>query len=119
MIKTCLEIMSKIQSVCIVFLSRIDFKILMFVFKILNGLAPEYLADLIQVHRPIRALRSANKLHLDVPKSRLKTKCDRAFAVVAPKLWNGLLLHIQSSETLDIFKSALKTPLFSQAFGPG
>ena len=54
------------------------------VFKIVNGLSPEYLADLIHVHRPIRALRSANKLYLDVPKCRLKTKGDRAFAVVNP-----------------------------------
>ena len=53
---------------------RIDFKIRMFVFKILNGFAPEYLADLIHVHRPIRALRSANKLYLDVPKCKIKTK---------------------------------------------
>ena len=36
---------------------------------------PYYLLDL---YRPIRALRSANKLHLDIPKSRLKTKGDQA-----------------------------------------
>ena len=53
---------------------RIDFKILMFVFKNLKGLATEYLADQIHIHRPIRALRSANKLYLDVPKCKIKTK---------------------------------------------
>ena len=31
---------------------RIDFKILLFVFKSLYGLAPEYLSDLVKVHHP-------------------------------------------------------------------
>lgn len=95
---------------------RIDFKILMFVFKILNGLAPQYLVELIHVHTPARALRSSNELLLDVPISRLKTKGDRAFAVAAPKLWNSLPLYIRSAQTLEIFKSLLKTHLFSLAF---
>ena len=84
---------------------RIDFKILMFVFKIL-------------IHRPTRALRSANESYLNVPQCRLKTKGDRSFAVAAPKLWNSLPLHIRASETLDTFKSSLKTHFFSQAYEP-
>ena len=95
---------------------RIDFKILMFVFKILNGLAPQYLAELIHVHKSARALRSSNELLLDVPISRLKSKGDWAFAVAAPKLWNSLPLYIRSAQTLEIFKSLLKTHLLSLAF---
>ena len=60
---------------------RIDFKNLLFVFKSLYGLAPEYLSNLINVHRPSRALRSADQLVPDAPGSLLKTKGDRAFAL--------------------------------------
>lgn len=43
---------------CTGFLFRIDFKMLPFVFKSLNGLAPVYLSELYHVQRPVRALRS-------------------------------------------------------------
>ena len=39
---------------------RITFKILLFVFKSLNGLAPFYLSDLISTYVPSRSLRSAS-----------------------------------------------------------
>ncbi len=32
---------------------RIDFKVLLLVFKCLNGLAPEYLSDLLSIHNPV------------------------------------------------------------------
>ena len=53
---------------------RIVFKILLFVFKMLNGLAPQYLTELLHVHTPVRALRSSNQMLLDVPKSPKKLK---------------------------------------------
>ena len=95
---------------------RIDFKILLFVFKALNGLAPQYLSELLHCHAPTRALRSANQLLLVVPKTRLKTKGDRAFGVAAPRLWNSLPWHIHSAESIEVFKSYLKTHFFSLAF---
>ena len=96
---------------------RIDFKILLFVFKSLNGLAPEYVSNLINVHRPPRALRSSDQLVLDVPRSFLRTKGDRAFAVAAPTLWNSLPLSVRSATSLATFKTHLKTYLFTLAFG--
>ena len=65
---------------------RIEFKILLLTFKSLNGLAPPYLAELIQTYTPTRQLRSMNELLLNVPKSKQKTRGDRAFAVAAPIL---------------------------------
>ncbi|XP_067221749.1 guanine nucleotide-binding protein G(o) subunit alpha-like [Chanodichthys erythropterus] len=56
---------------------RIGFKILLFVFKALNGLAPQYITDLIQIYTPARSLRSEGQLQLMVPKTRLKTRGDR------------------------------------------
>ncbi|KAL3056624.1 hypothetical protein OYC64_019162 [Pagothenia borchgrevinki] len=95
---------------------RIDFKLLLFVFKALNGLAPAYIAELLQRYTPTRALRSADQLLLIVPKTRLKTRGHRAFAAAGPRLWNTLPLHVRSAQTLGVFKSTLKTHFFSLAF---
>ena len=95
---------------------RIDFKILLFVFKVLNGSAPQYIMELLQLHTPSRTLRSIDQYRLAVPKTRLKTRGDRAFSVVAPKLWNNLPLHIKLSPTTETFKSRLKSHFFSIAF---
>ena len=95
---------------------RIHFKILLFVFKSLHGLAPPYLAELLQSHTPSRCLRSADQLLLKVPKTKRKLRGDRAFAVAAPKLWNGLPQNIKQASSLPVFKSLLKTHLFSLAF---
>jgi len=95
---------------------RIHFKILLFVFKGLNGLAPPYISELLHPYRPTRSLRSADQLLLNVPKTKRKLKGDRAFAVAAPKLWNDLPLNIRQASSLPVFKSLLKTYLYSLAF---
>ena len=41
-----------------------------------------------------------------------KTFAQRSFSVAAPTLWNGLPLNIKQANTLDQFKSLLKTHLF-------
>lgn len=95
---------------------RIQFKMLLLVFKSLHNLAPSYLTDLLILHTPGRALRSADQLLLDCPRSRLKTRGDRAFSVAGPKLWNSLPLNIRAANSVDSFKSLLKTHLFALAF---
>ena len=83
---------------------RIKFKILLFAFKSLHGLAPQNMSELLCIHAPVRELRSARQVLLDVglPRGGLKTKGDGAFAVAAPNLWNSLL----------------KTHFFALAFNP-
>ncbi len=93
---------------------RIQFKILLIVFKALNGQAPSYISDLISFKS--KPLRSANKALLYVPRSRLQFKGDRAFAVAAPRLWNQLPPDIKSAPSISVFKSRLKTHLYSMAF---
>lgn len=95
---------------------RIQFKMLLFVFKSLHGLAPSYIADLIQEQKSMRSLRSNSQKRLDVPRSKMKSRGDRAFAVAAPKLWNSLPLYIRDLPTLSQFKSHLKTYFFMIAF---
>ncbi len=97
---------------------RVDFKILLIVYKSLNGMAP-YISDLLIEHNVTRSLRSSNQRLLFIPKTRRKCRGDRAFATAAPRLWNDLPLSIRMASSVDIFKSKLKTYLFDKAFYPG
>ena len=73
---------------------RIDFKIILITFKILNNMAPSYLSltSLICVATPSRySLRSScNRTLLRFPPMKSKTFGDRAVMFAAPKLWNNL-----------------------------
>ena len=65
---------------------------------------------------PERALRSAEQGLLKVPKTNLKTKGDKAFQAIAPKLWNALPQALRVAASVEFFKTNLKTLLFEQAF---
>jgi hypothetical protein len=79
---------------------RIEFKILLLVFKCLQGLAPTYLSDLLHDYKSQRTgLRSANLHLLNEPRSH-NSFGDRAFAICAPRLWNQLPLHIKNCTTI-------------------
>ena len=95
---------------------RIDFKILLLVFKALNGLAPAYICELLVPYEPDRCLRSSSGALLKVPKSHLVTRGDRAFAVRAPQLWNSLPGDLRQANSVSSFKSLLKTHFYRMAF---
>ncbi len=59
---------------------RIHFKILLFVFKSLNGMAPQHISDLFRVRVPSRSLRSADQLHLVVPNTTKNQRGPRLFS---------------------------------------
>lgn len=89
----------------------IQFKILLIVFKALNGQAPSYITDLMCLHSATRSW-SAYKVLLHVSQSCLKLKHDRAFTVAAPHLWNQLPLDIESAPSISAFKSRLNAHFF-------
>ena len=97
--------------------SRSKFKILLLVYECLYGLTPSYLSKRLSL-KPYRGLRSDDKLVLNVPTTKLKTKTygDRCFSIAGPNLWNQLPSHIRLSESIDVFKRSLKTHLFKDAF---
>ena len=96
---------------------RIDFKILLFVFKSRNSLAPAYITDLLSAYNPSRNLRSRHQLLLDVTITpKLVTEGNRAFAVRAPDLWNALPLEVRQATSLATFKTLLKTHFYRIAF---
>ena len=95
---------------------RILFKVLLIVYKALNGMAPLYITELLSYCTCSRTLRSTDQKLLAVPKSKLITYRDRAFPVAAPKLWNELPLDLRSVDSINLFKKHLKTDLFKKAY---
>ena len=95
---------------------RITYKICLLTFKCLQGKAPQYLMDMLTPYAPSRSLRSSNQHLLKEKHARLKRMGDRAFQVVAPKVWNSLPEGLRKCDELEAFKSGLKTHLFRQAF---
>ena len=69
---------------------RIQYKILLLVYKCLHGLAPQYLTELIKLRCPPRTLRSSNRLVLEKPIINMVSYVQRAFSYAGPELWNTL-----------------------------
>ena len=95
---------------------RIDFKILLLVYKALNGLAPSYLYDCLHRYVPGRPLRSSSADLLDAPKMTCKKYGEAAFCFYGPTAWNKLPLRLRQATSVDSFKVQLKTYFFTLAF---
>ena len=93
-----------------------QYKLLMYVFKGLHGTAPIYLQELLNVYKQTRSLRSVNTNRLQVPKVKTKSYGHRRFDMASAVLWNNLPSDIRMLETIDTFKSRLKTHLFKLAY---
>ncbi|KAL0150468.1 hypothetical protein M9458_054285 [Cirrhinus mrigala] len=94
---------------------RIDFKVLLLIYKSLNGLGPKYIADMLTEYKPNRPLRSLGSSQLEIPRVHTK-QGESAFSHYAARSWNQLPEEIKWAKTLATFKSRLKTHLFSCAF---
>ena len=105
---------------------RIQFKVILTMWKCVAGYAPDYLRDLCHLLSTIsdrRQTRSsvASRFLLEVPRARTVTMQKRAFAYAGPTLWNNMPEAIHSSALLvssDTIKKQLKTLLFSQFWFP-
>ena len=100
---------------------RITFKLLLLAYKSLTGQAPLYLAELLKPKiLSHHNLRSNDILNTSAIKdSKLCCGGDRAFAVAAPREWNKLPANVRSSQSIEVFKSRLKTHLFMKCFNNG
>ena len=97
---------------------RIDFKIIVLVYKCLHQTAPNYLAELLHVSISHRRLRSNSTASYRLTEHRTQriTFADRSFSCYGPKLWNSLPEHIKSAASIDNFKKLLKHHLFNLAY---
>ena len=93
---------------------RIHFKILLLIWKALNGIEPKYISDLCHV------MNHPDLWDRQVPVSsipRVRTKhVEAAFSYNAPNIWNKLPENCRSASTLTHFKSRPKTFIFATAF---
>ena len=96
--------------------SRIDYKILLLVYKSLEKSAPSYISDLLLKYTPSRTLRSSGTNLLVIPESSTKRHRKAAFSAYAPRLWNSLPVNLRMSKTLASFKRDLTSHLFALAF---
>ena len=96
--------------------ARINFKILLITYKILNGQSTSYLEPIIQEYHSLRTLRSSTRSLLCVPSIKSNSYGGRAFSATAPKLWNSIPEYIKRAETVETFKIRLKTFLFQKHY---
>ena len=97
---------------------RIDFKILLLVFKSVNGNAPAYISAMLPEYVPCRALRSSSTGLLEVPETNTKKYGEAAFSYYAPTLWNSLPGIYGSLNLWTFLKAILKHTFlaFTQTF---
>ena len=91
---------------------RIIFKILLLVYKSLNGLAPAYISELLTFNNIVTSSKRRSSLHI----SLCGPAHPRAFQTAAPKLWHQLPASIKACQTTELFKTYLKTYLFKRSY---
>jgi len=94
---------------------RIDFKVLLLVYKSFNGLGPQYIAYMHTEYKLNRSLRSLGLNQPEIPRVHSKHG-ESAFSYYASRSWNRLPGEIRCTPTIVTFKSSLKTHLFRYAF---
>ena len=85
----------------------IGYKLLLYTYKALHGLAPGYLCELVVPYAPRRVLRSAESNLLTVPPGKPGKYGSRSFLRASPNLWNTLrgekAAWLKHSPTVAIF----------------
>ena len=95
---------------------RILYKLLLYVYKTQNNLAPAYLSELLCPQNSGCNLRSSNTNFLRVPLAKTVKYGDRAFTRAAPMAWNSLPVGMRTLPSVMSFKKSLKTYLFQRCY---
>ena len=90
--------------------SRIKYNKAVFTYKAINNMTPDYITELLTPMSQTHSLnlRSGECGALYVPFSR-KALYRGSFSCSAPKLWNSLSQAVQNSESLNAFKTNVKS----------
>ena len=95
---------------------RVIYKILLLVYRAINGLSPSYISNLLSFCSSYYSLRSCSNKLLQVPRSKLKSYGDRRFSIAGPKLWNSIPASLRNTDSLNSFKKTLKDIFISPSF---
>ena len=92
---------------CLPVKQRITYKLLIYVYKAMDGLAPMYISNCLKLYVPKRNLRSSSDcLRLDYLIAINKAG-DKTFTVCASKLWYNLPKTLRNCTSVNAFKKAL------------
>ena len=96
---------------------RVDLKIALLLYKALNWMAPQYIADMLSLKSEgSHHLRWDDRFLIQVPRTSAKTLGDGDFKHAAPTILNSLPICIRQCETVYCFTTELNTFLFSRTF---
>ena len=96
---------------------RIQFKVLVMVYKAHHNQAPNYISNMLQIQPVRRRLRSSTSSPKFVePRTHCVTFADRSFSCYGPKIWNKLPDSIKVAESIITFRRLLKFHLFQLAY---
>ena len=96
--------------------AHIEYKLSVICHSFFLGLSPIYLSDLLIVYTPKRNFPSSDNKLLCIPKLRTKTFGHRSFSFAAPTIWNSLPSELRHTDSIQKFKLALKTHLFTKFY---
>ena len=82
------------------------------IYKVMNGLMPSYLLDLLQTPQHNHRTRHIQSNNLSLPRCRLETG-KKAFAYRAPKLFNSLPQYVRQASNLGWLRSRNYTEIIS------
>ena len=88
--------------------ARIQYKILLLVYKAFTNGSPTYLADMMTSCNPVRSTRSSHKVNLLVVTHQQSNKySEKAFVVVRPRQWNELFTdELRGCNSVDTLNKA-------------
>ena len=92
---------------------RVQFKVLLLTCMAIQGLAPSYMCELVDIQQSQQSARSANVRRLVQPRSATTTYGDRVFSIISPRTWNTLPASLRGINDLTSFK---KSFLFAEAY---
>ena len=91
---------------------RPTYKLLTIAYSVMHGLAPEYLAELLDRHHPRRVLKSASAELFSVPFSQTVRHGDRHFSVAVATLWNQLPNSVRIHRDTATFQNPFENTSF-------
>ena len=93
--------------------SLISYEMGVFMYKTLNGLAPDSMIEMLERQADIHqySTRSANIGGIFIPHRNL-SKGQEAISYAGARLWNEISIEIRRAQTLETFKGELKRHLF-------
>ena len=88
---------------CLPVPERVQFKVFLFTFMAIQGLAPSYISELVHIQQSQNSAQSVTVRRLLQPRSATKTCGDRAFSIISPRTWNTLPAFLRSINYLTSF----------------